>query len=203
VIAVDRSKRFLDHLGKMQAVNKLTNITRLESDLDSANLPPGDLDGVWCRWIFAFVRQPKDLLGRICPRIRKGGSIIIHEYFNYATWSLSPRLPEMEEFVQAVMKSWREAGGEPDIGLMLLPWLREYGFDIREIRPIIDIVSPDNFVWQWPRAFVKVNLQRQADLGVLTGKRADEILKAFEDREKRPGTLMVTPAVVEIIATCG
>ena len=99
-----------------------------------------------------------------------------------------------------VTESWRDSGGEPNIGLALPRWLQELGFEIRELRPIIDIVPPSNFVWQWPGTFVPNGVQRMVALGRLTPERGEAILAAFRERESDPHTLMVTPAMLEIIA---
>lgn len=61
--------------------------------------------------------------------------LVVHEYFDYRTWRVEPRSPEIEEFVQGVMASWRADGGEPDIGLDLLGWLAELGFTTTSLRP--------------------------------------------------------------------
>jgi SAM-dependent methyltransferase len=200
VVAVDRSRRFLDHCLAMSVQRGLNNVTAIEADLESGDYDAENADGVWGRWIFAFVKSPEKLLKKTLGKIRRGGSIVLHEYFDYSTWRVAPRSEEVEEFVATVMKSWRASGGEPDIGLQIPGWLRENGFSIREIRPIVDIVPATNYVWEWPKAFINVNLGRLTELGLMTKTRAGEIASAFSDCEKRPGTLMITPAVVEIIA---
>lgn len=106
----------------------------------------------------------------------------------------------MEEFVSVVMESWRASGGEPDIGLDLPHWFEELGFEIKALRPIIDIIPASNFVWQWPKAFLHVGLRRLVDLGHLTSDRALAISQAFTASEGVPHTLMITPAVLEVIA---
>ena len=98
------------------------------------------------------------------------------------------------------METWRDAGGEPDIALALPSWLHELGFEIRGLRPIVDVVPPSSFAWQWPRAFIEVCLERFVELHRLSADRARELWQSFLDREARPETLMVTPAVLEIIA---
>ena len=97
-------------------------------------------------------------------------------------------------------ESWRESGGEPDIGLDLPRWLGELGFEVRSLRPIIDVVPPTNELWQWPKAFVEVGLSRLVDLGKLGPERAKTMLDAFEAAERSPESLLVTPAVIEIVA---
>lgn len=201
VIAVDRSRRFLDVLEAARTRRGLDDVIEThELDLDTAPLPAAGVDGAWSRWVFAFVTRPRDLLERVHRTLRPGGVFVLYEYFDYSTWRLTPPLPELDELVRAVTESWRESGGEPDIGLALPRWLEELGFDVRELRPIIDIVPPSNFVWQWPGTFVPNGVQRMVALGYLTPERGDEIIAAFRARESDPHTLMITPAMLEIIA---
>jgi SAM-dependent methyltransferase len=200
IVAVDRSRRFLDALDAVLRQRDLHNVAAHELDLDDADLPVSGADGAWCRWVFAFVKRPRDLLVRIGGALREGGVLVLHEYFDYSTWRLAPRSPEVEEFVRVVMESWRAEGGEPDIGLSLPLWLDELGFETRSLRPIVDVVPPSNFVWQWPKAFIEVGLRRLVDLGRMTPPRAEAILEAFAARESEGRSLMITPAVLEIIA---
>jgi len=200
IVAIDRSRRFLDALEAIRLQRGLDNITTLELDLDAAGPPPVAADGAWARWVFAFVKHPRDLLARVGGALRRGGVLVVHEYFDYATWRVAPRSPEIEEFVRVVMESWRADGREPDIGLDLPIWLEELGFETKSLHPIIDVVPASNFVWQWPTPFIQVGLRRLVDLGHLTADRALAISEALAASEAAPHTLMVTPAVLEIIA---
>ena len=198
--SIDKSRRFLDALDVAQRRRGLSNIILHELDLNEAELPHVNADGVWTRWVFAFVKHPLQLLARAAKTLKPGGVFVIHEYIDYSTWRLAPRLPELEEYVQTVMESWRVDGGEPDIGLELPGWLQELGFELTTLNPIVDIVPASNYVWEWPKAFIEVGARRLVDLGRMKQQRAHKILAAFADCEKRPGTLMITPTVLEIIA---
>jgi len=203
IVALDRSRRFLDALEASRRHRGLANIRAVELDLDQDPLPDLQADGAWSRWVFAFVKRPRDLLARITLALKPGGTLVMHEYLHYATWRLSPRSSDFEEFVSTVIESWRESGGEPDIGLDLPRWLGELGFDVRSLNPIVDIVPPSHFVWQWPKAFVEVGLQRLVQLDRMRAERAREIWSDFTQREATPGTLMITPVVLEVIAVRG
>ena len=200
VISIDRSRRFLDALEAARRQRGLDNLSTLEADLNDEGPPALQADGAWSRWVFAFVKQPKELLSRVRQALKPGGVLVIHEYFDYSTWRVAPRSADFEEFVRVVMESWRASGGEPDIGLELPGWLAELGFETRSLRPIIDIVPADNFVWQWPKAFVEVGIRRLVDLGQLAPQRARAMSEAFARSEARPNSLVITPAVLEIIA---
>ena len=200
VLAIDRSRRFLDALEAVRLQRGLDHITTLEVDLDEGTLPAVEADGAWARWVFAFVKHPRDLLARVGGALKPGGVLVVHEYFDYSTWRLAPRCAEIEEFVSVVMESWRANGGEPDIALNLPLWLEELGFQTESLRPIVDVVSPSNYAWQWPKSFIEVGLRRLVELGHLSADRASAISQAFAAREAAPHTLMITPAVLEIIA---
>ncbi len=200
ITAVDQSGRFLERLAVRAASAGLTNIDRIQHDLDSDALPRLAADGAWCRWVFAFLTHPRELLAGISDALKAGAALVVHEYFNYASWRLTPRERDFEEFVQVVMSSWRASGGEPDIGLDLLSWLPLHGFRIQEARPIVDVVAPHDFAWRWPSTFVEVGVSRLAALGHVTSQRAAQIKQLFQRAEAAPHTRMVTPGVVEIIA---
>jgi len=200
ITAVDRSPTFLESLAARAGDAGLQNIDALRVDLDSGALPRLEADGAWARWVFAFVTRPRELLAAVSAALKPGAALVVFEYFNYASWRLAPREPGLEELVQLVMKSWRSTGGEPDIGLDLLAWLPDHGFRIESARPIVDIIGVDNFVWQWPSTFVEVGVSRLASLGHFSLERAAEIKASFRRAEATPGTRMVTPGVVEIIA---
>ena len=200
VVAIDRSRRFLDALEATRRQRDLPQIEVHELDLDQAALPAAGADGAWVRWVFAFVRDPRDLLARVRETLRPGGVLVAHEYLDYSTWRTSPRSAEHEEFVSIVMKSWRETGGEPDVGLDLPRWLAELEFETLSMKPIVEILSPSSYGWQWPKAFLASGLARLVELGHVTPRRADEMARAFAAAETAPHTLMVTPAVIEIIA---
>jgi SAM-dependent methyltransferase len=200
VVALDRSRRFLDVLDRARADRALGQIETIELDLDSGNVPSLSADGAWARWAFGFLRDPRGALERLAATLKPGAALVVHEYFDYSTWRVSPRSAEIEAFVQLVIRAWRDSGGEPDVGLELPRWLRELGFDVRSTLPIVDVITPRDFAWEWPVSFVRSGVQRLQDLGYLTREMSMEVLRAFDDAERQPSTIMVTPGVLEIIA---
>ena len=197
VVAIDRSKRFLDALN----ARGRTNIETFEADLDVDELPDVNADGAWVRWVFAFVTKPQELLRRIHKLLKPGANLVIHEYFDYRTWRFSPRSPVFEEFVGTVMESWRANGGEPDVGLDLPRWLEDAGFTIKRLRPHVDVVTPESDIWQWPKTFIASGVERLVELGRMTPERGAEVRAEFARYEQLPHARLVTPAVLEIIAT--
>lgn len=204
VVGVDRSRRFLDHLESQLGMRGIGHVETVEADLDDAELAdrlPANVDGAWCRWVYAFVQKPQALLSRVAGALRPGGIVVIHEYFDYSTWQLIPPSPAQQLFVGKVMETWRATGGEVEIGTSIPHWLSELDFSIESVRPLIEIVGPRDYFWEWPKAFVEVGVERMRELGSLSQAEADGVRKALADAERDPRSLMVTPGVIEIIAT--
>ena len=200
VAAVDGSRRFLSALSHAAMQRGIDWIETAEVDLDHAPVPFDRLDGAWARWIFAFVRDPERLVGAVARSVRSGGRFVLHEYFDWERWSFLPSIPEHALFVDATVRSWRDSGGEPNVGRDLPAWLVAAGFEVESVRPIVDVVPPTDFVWQWPRRFLETHTHRLVEIGYLDDAQAAAIRDAVAAAEKRPGTYMVTPAVLEIIA---
>lgn len=196
VIALDKSSRFLQSVARY---NK-PQIEAVACDLDVDGLPATRVDAAWARWVFSFVRHPRDLLARVARSLKPGGVFVAHEYFDYRTWRTSPRNAEIEEFVAAIMASWRAEGGEPDIALDLVPWLPDLGFEVIGVRPILNVLVATDPAWEWLSRFGETGLARLVDLGRVTHDRAEKIAAAWTKVSIEPGVRMVTPAVLEVIA---
>lgn len=200
VIALERSDRFLKALSGAAKARGLNNIETHEIDLVTDDIPVSGVDAVWIRWVFAFVSDPSAVLQKLSRSIRKGGFIVIHEYMDWGTMNWTPRRPELTSFIETTIKAWRGSGGEPDIAVQLLPMLPKAGLRLRETRPIIHAVKPDNYVWRWPATFIPNHARSLAKSGVVTEAWAEDVVKAFAEAESNPDTVMVTPLVMEIIA---
>jgi SAM-dependent methyltransferase len=200
VYAIDQSSRFLTILKGEARARGLDHITAIEKQLDGSALPVTELDAAWCRWIFAFVTNPRALLSSVLSCLRPHGMIVIHEYFDYSTWRFSPRSDQLEDLVALIMRNWRDNGGDSDVGLHLPVWLREAGCEIIEIRTIVDIVTRDNSVWRWPVTYMRSALERLVEFNALEAGKARDLSEVLEGYEREPNSFMVTPGVVEIIA---
>jgi len=199
VIAVERSGRFVAALRAETARRGLRNIEAIEADLSDLELPVASADALWCRWLLRFVAEPRAVLRRALAVLKPGGTAVFHEYIDYRAWRLAPRAPAFERYVEAVMASWRAEGGEPDIALDLPGWLAAEGFEV-ETRSIVEVVGPSSFVWQWPASFVETGSERLVALGRLSAAEASAVRREVAEAARRSHTLMVTPAVLEIVA---
>ena len=99
------------------------------------------------------------------------------------------------------MRSWRDADGEPNIVGSMVEWLLGVGFRIDVTRPLLEVVSVRDPLWQWLRAFVDSGLRRLVELGALPDDAARQTWEEFLEREADPDTRMTTPLVLQLVAT--
>jgi SAM-dependent methyltransferase len=200
VVALERSSNFVNAFREMVRARSLANVQIHEIDLMTDDLPAGDYDFAWCRWVVSFVDDPPLLmekLGRVMP---KGSLCIFHEYGHYGTWRFFPRLPMQERFREHVIATWRESGGEPDGATRLPELLADNGFVIRSARPHIFCLRPDDYMWQWPATFIEIYLPRLIQLGRIDQKFAEKVRADLASAERNRNSFMLTPLVLEIIA---
>jgi SAM-dependent methyltransferase len=199
VLAVERSARFLEVAKKTCATRGLSQVRFQEMDLMEQSLGAINFDYAWCRWVASFVSSPEKLINNIAGALRPGGVAIFHEYSHYESFRLAPRRPAVERFAQEVMKSWRAAGGEPDIALEFPRLFAAAGLEVIEVHPRALTVSPRSYVWQWPASFIEINLIRLRELGRVTEEWCEAVRREFQEAEADPATLVTTPLFLEFI----
>jgi SAM-dependent methyltransferase len=200
VVALERSAKFVRAIEKACRDRLLSNVAINELDLMTDELPNGEFDFSWCRWVLCFVSDPALVVKKIGGVLKKGGLAIFHEYGHYRTWRFAPKRPMLEEFRAHVIETWEESGGEPDTGRQLPAWLEESGFAIHSATPHIFVLRPSDYMWQWPAGFIDVYLPRLKELGRIDDRFAEKVRRELRDAEASENVLMITPLVLEIVA---
>jgi SAM-dependent methyltransferase len=200
VVALERSKNFIRAMKEASRARWLENVSIHELDLMGDELPEGDYDFAWCRWVVSFVSDPALLIKKLGDVMPKGSIAIFHEYGHYETWHFLPRLTNQERFREHVIETWRQSGGEPDGAAKLPALLSANGFAVRRATPHIFCIGPNDYVWQWPATFIETYLPRLIDMGRIDQKFADKVRADLASAEANPNALMITPLVLEIVA---
>ncbi|MEY2546261.1 MAG: hypothetical protein QOG48_1378 [Verrucomicrobiota bacterium] len=200
VVALERSHNFVRALTETAQARGLSNVQAHEIDLMTDELPKGEYDFSWCRWVLSFVEEPARLIEKLSGIMPKGSMSIFHEYGHYETWHFLPALPMQEKFREHVIATWQESGGDPDAGRDLPAQLQRNGFAIRSVKPLLFCVRPDEFMWQWPKGFIEVYLPRLQQMGRIDDAFAEKVRADLAAAEKNPSAVMITPLVLEIVA---
>jgi len=200
VTALERSQNFIRAMEAACRARSLTNVKTHELDLMTDDLPGGDYDFAWCRWVVSFVSDPAALIQKLARVMPKRSLSIFHEYGHYETWRFFPRLAMQERFREHVIATWRESGGEPDGAARLPELLSSNGFVIRSARPHVFCLRSNDYMWQWPATFIETYLPRLIEMGRIDQKFSDSVRADLANAEANPNCFMITPLVLEIIA---
>ena len=98
VVALERSENFVRAMEQTCCARSLSNVKIQRLDLMTDELPSGNYDFSWCRWVLSFVNDPAVLVRKLGDVMRRGSVAIFHEYGHYETWHFVPRLPNQERF---------------------------------------------------------------------------------------------------------
>lgn len=204
VIAVDESRRFIAFLKAQLQAQAISTVDARVGDVRKLDQPPLELgpnciDGAYIRWVLCWVDDPEAVIAALARALRPGGVIAIQDYFSYLTLTLAPRSPALEKVVQAVGASQRATGGDPDLCARVPGWFQKYGFEVREIQPILRAARPGDPLWQWPATFFHIYAPRLVQMGFLKEAEQADFERDWAERTRDPSSFFVTPPVFDII----
>src|SRR5690348_14795386 len=73
VVALERSGNFVNAMRESVRRRDLSNVKIQELDLMTGDLPKGNYDFSWCRWVLSFVSDPSLLIRKLGAVMPKGG----------------------------------------------------------------------------------------------------------------------------------
>ncbi len=199
--SVDLSEKFLNFL-KSEALNLKPGQTLKthQSLIEKLNLPEKKFDAAFCRWLMIFVQDPEKAIQQIHAHLKTGSQFILQEYVSYDSMDLVPDFKHMRPVVDAVFKSWRDQGGDPNRGKKLPYWLEKSGFAVKLIEPIAKFSRFNDPLWAWPESFYKSFLPRLEKSNYLTAKQVSDFFTEWEASKNTPGAYFIAPTVINIIA---
>lgn len=199
VIAVDRSHRFLAYLARQAEARGFTNIELVEADVDEVKLDAGVADLIWTRWLLIFAPDPEAIIARLAPVLKPGGAWVLQEYVDYSSWRLTPESEAHQLFLEAICNSWRDTGGDPDVGRRLPAACAAAGLVAEQLEPIVHVVRPDDFMWMWLSSYAQTGPDRMVELGYLTAEQADAVRADWEAHAADPNAFAISPMLLEAI----
>jgi ubiquinone/menaquinone biosynthesis C-methylase UbiE len=199
VIAVDRSASYIKFVEKIKKLHSLS-IETFNIDFDDIDLQKDSIDGMYCRWALAWVKDPKSILNKIHHALKPGGKMVIQEYYDWSTHQTEPGLQHLNKAIAAALKSFKEQEGEIDIGREIPGILASMGMRIVSLRLMSKLARPNEHIWNWPKSFYHSYFPNLVKMKYLTKA---EVEKAFADLkiiEATAGATLCTPIMIEIVA---
>lgn len=200
VLSVDASQKSIATLEAAAKALGVRNIRAKHASVDTIELGENSLDGAFARWLFCFLEEPEELVRKIARALKPGAQVAVMDYFQYQTFALAPPIEVMPRVIDAVVGSWRDSGGDLDIGGKLPAMFEAEGLTVTSLKPIVHCARPGTALWEWPRTFFESYLEVIVGKGSLSSTDADAFQSALAAHAGTPGAFMLTPPVMAIVA---
>lgn len=200
ILAVDQSRRFLDHLGATKQAAGLPWIEPVECDVQALDLPAASAHGAYCRWVMSFVPDPEKVVAGVARALRPGGVFALQEYIYYKSAQVVPPDPICATIFNAVDRAWRKGGSDPDAAGRLPALLDKHGLTVTTLRPLNRLARPGTMLWEWPTAFFRNFVPMLEQNGEITTAEREAFQLLWARRSADPYAFFLTPPMVEIVA---
>ncbi len=203
LIAVDESERFLRHLSERAQALGIRNIETRAQDVQALDVPAASVDVAYARWVLCFTPRPRDVVARVAAALKPGGRFAVQDYVNWAALSLAPASDAFLRVMPSVGKSWRDHGGDPQVGGRLPAIMSACGLTVESITPLQRVARSRDPLWQWPTTFFANFIPRLVEQGLVSAEDWRAMERAWDERSRDENAFFWTPSMVEIIARRG
>jgi SAM-dependent methyltransferase len=216
VIGVDESQRYIDRVNESakarglasEALGLVGDVQNLRQVLTEATdrLKPlgcaGDnaFDLLYARWVLCFLPHPERVINDAAKLLKPGGTLTINDYFNYESLKLAPRSQPFERVVEAVGKSWRSRGGDPDVMARVPAMCREAGLDVEHLAVEQRSARPHESMWMWADTFFRIYVPTLVQHGFLTDAERDAFTAEWVKYSANPDSFWHAPPVYHLVA---
>jgi SAM-dependent methyltransferase len=198
VDAVERSERFVQHLGVVTRRDGFGPGVFWQGDLIDAALPDGRYDLVFARWVFLFLPDPEAHLRKLVRALKPGGRIAIEDYLR-GSMALVPYPPEWDDFARADRAFFATQGGDANIGGRLPELYRRVGLTVEEAVPTTRMGHPGSPAWKWMTEYFLGVMERYGELPPFTPEGAERLRKRWLAAQRQKTSFVIGPTVLDVV----
>jgi SAM-dependent methyltransferase len=208
VLGLERSADYVASGQGLAAAAGLSQLELRQHDLlqDPWPLGPQDqpsagFDGAWCRWVAMFLPDLQPLLAGLEQALRPGGRLVLHEYVHWDSFGLHPHGRAIARFGAACQRSFRAAGGDPDVNRRLPSLLAGRGWRIDGLEPLPVLGGESSMAAAWMERFVAVYGPQLITQGLWSASEQAAAEAEIGASRHDPGSYWVGPTLLELRAT--
>jgi hypothetical protein len=149
--------------------------------------------------VLTFLRRPEAVVAGTAKALRPGARLVVHDYSHYAAFQIAPEDPAVHRVIAAISASWRDGGGDPNVGARVPRMMHDAGLEVVSITPIARIARPGDALWQWPRTFFDNFLPHLVQTGYLAEDERQAFDAVWAARAADPAAYLVSPPMVEVV----
>lgn len=160
----------------------------------------GAFDLVYARWVLCFLPNPERVIQDAAKLLKRGGTLCINDYFNYESLALAPRSEAFERLVEAVGKSWRSRGGDPDVMARIPAMCTAAGLKVVHLDVEQRCARPHQTMWMWADTFFRIYAPTLVQHGFLTQAEHEAVARDWKRWSENPDAFWHAPPVYHLVA---
>jgi ubiquinone/menaquinone biosynthesis C-methylase UbiE len=201
VTAVDKAQPFLDFLESEARRQGVTNVRTLQADLSAEDSIEGPFDGVFCRWLLAFLVADLDrVLARIHHSLKPGGVLAAMEYLTLETTTCTPPIRGFDAHTQGWIQYYERHGGDTAVGSYLPAKLAEAGFEVTFANSVGGIAAPSHPWWSWWGRLMEDFGDKLVAEDLMSGADLQHLRSEWAQASKQEDARIHTPMLVQVVA---
>jgi SAM-dependent methyltransferase len=201
VRAVDKAASYLEFLADLARAHGITNVTALNADLTKRRSIDGPVDGAFCRWFLAFLKDDLDVvLDNVRGALPAGGVFAAMEYLTLQSVSCSPPSAAFDANTRAWIEFYAAHGGDTSVGASLPQRLASSGFTVRSVRCVGGMADPHHRWWGWWGRLIRDFGPKFVEAGLLRQHEWDALQRHWATLSEQPHSFIYTPILLQVIA---
>ena len=203
VVGVDESSSFIDYLNwqaNLRGLSQLRGIVGDVHNISDALRDEAPFDLAFARWVLCFVPDPAAVIREVASQLKPGGRFVIHDYFNYQSFTVAPRTAVQDRAVSATIESWHARGGNTDVAGAIPGMLQSVGLELEHTSVHARMARTDEMMFQWPLIWWRIYAPKLVSMGFLSQADCDRLLSDFEQMKDQTDQFVQCPLVYEFIA---
>ena len=201
VLGLELSEAYVAAAQELARSQHLPQLELRQHNLLRDPWPAETFDLAWCRWVAMFLSDLDPLLAGLEQSLHLDGQLVLHEYVHWDSFGLHPGGRAIARFGQACQRSFREAGGDPDVNRRLPSLLAARGWRIAAVQPLPVAGDSRSMAGQWLQRFVEVYSVRLRELGLWSSNDDAEAQAEMAAAAEDPGSFWVGPTLLELRAS--
>jgi SAM-dependent methyltransferase len=198
VTALEVSPLYAGELRRRLSRARAANVRVVEGDLRAFAVERGAYDLIFSRWVFSFLPDVEACLRRLVPGLAPGGILAIEDYHHLGC-AFYPRLPSLDETIEAVRRWYRRSGGNPRVAGELPAAYARLGLKRIEVEPHVRVGGPRSDLWRWAELFLLGHLDRMVADGAASPSLARRFRRDYLRVRRRPQALFVSPPIFDVV----
>ena len=169
----------------------------VQDDAYASRLPQASFDLTHVRFLFAPVGRDAELLLAL-QRLTRPGGVVAAEEPESGSWSVYPPSPAFDRAKAAILRAFREGGGDFDAGRRLYGMFTEAELQDVRMRAGVVALPPGHPYLRVPLQFAASLRPRLLAAGILTEAELDTTTAELEAHLARPDVIGLTYTVIQV-----